>query len=93
MRLNITYAKSKMTYITGMCLRKSFNLLRGSQEKGVGSVNDFEMAAVNLYWNGAKPPSITMLENDFCKLLKYFKQVKTQHEFTDRCVSHFNISL
>ena len=29
MRLNITYVKSKMTYITGMCLRKSFNLLRG----------------------------------------------------------------
>ena len=23
MRLNITYVKSKMTYITGMCLRKS----------------------------------------------------------------------
>ena len=28
MRLNITYVKSKITYITGMCLRKSFNLLR-----------------------------------------------------------------
>ena len=38
------------------------------------------MAAVVLYWkshlNGVKPPSITMLENDFCKLLKYFKHVK-----------------
>ena len=35
MRLNITYVKSKMTYITGMCPRKSFNLLRGLG-KGVG---------------------------------------------------------
>ena len=54
------------------------------------------MAAVVLYWksnlNGVKPPSITMLENDFCKHLKYFKHIETQHEFTDRCVSHFNIS-
>ena len=31
MRLNITYVKSKMTYITGMYLRKSFNLLRGRE--------------------------------------------------------------
>ena len=31
MKLNITYVKSKMTYITGMCLRKSFNLLRGRE--------------------------------------------------------------
>ena len=31
MRLNITYVKSKMTYITGMCLRKSFNLFRGRE--------------------------------------------------------------
>ena len=31
MRLNITYVKSKMTYITGMCLRKSFNLRRGRE--------------------------------------------------------------
>ena len=31
MRLNIIYVKSKMTYITGMCLRKSFNLLRGRE--------------------------------------------------------------
>ena len=31
MRLNITYIKSKMAYITGMCLRKSFNLLMGRE--------------------------------------------------------------
>ena len=53
---------------------------------------DFEMAAVVLCWkshlNGVQPPSITMLENDFCKLLKYLKHVKTQHELTDRCAKH-----
>ena len=31
MRLNITYVKSKMAYITGMCLRKSLKLLRGRE--------------------------------------------------------------
>ena len=31
MRLNIKYVKIKMTYITGMCLRKSYNLLRGRE--------------------------------------------------------------
>ena len=31
MRLNITYVKCKMTYITGMCLRIFFNFLRGRE--------------------------------------------------------------
>ena len=38
------------------------------------------MAAVDLYWeshlNGVKPPSITMLENDFCKLLNTLNMLK-----------------
>ena len=43
MRLNITYVKSKMTYITGMCLRKSFNLLRGREGCGLYGVYEIDI--------------------------------------------------
>ena len=43
MRLNITYVKSKMTYITGMCLRKSFNLLRGRKGRWLYGVYEIDI--------------------------------------------------
>ena len=58
MRLNITYVKSKMTYITGMCLRKSFNVLRGREGCWLYGVYEIDINHTSYIHSNAGPGSL-----------------------------------